>query len=386
MLHATLGSLVSAILFSVSLAACGGGGGGGGGSTAQTGTPGSQQNGSTGGGGTQQGGTIDTGDGAQPTTPAHFNRPTGIAIDTNGNLYVADSTNFTIRRIAPNGSVSTLAGSPGASGSSDGSGAAACFSALHGIAVDGGGNVYVVDNSAIRKITSGGAVTTLAGVSGSTGHAEGSGAAARFNQPWGITADAAGNLYVADTQNYVVRRVTAAGVVSTVAGTAGMRGNVDGTSASATFLGPRGVAIDTSGNLYVTDWYGPPAPNIPEGSTFVRRIGTDGVVSTLAGTMGGETGPAQFRDTTAIAVGTDGNVYVAAMRHVQRISSAGTVSAVTGADTPFESLEGLTIDSAGNLYATDAARHVVSRVTQDGEATTVAGVAGEPGSNDTTPD
>ena len=362
----------AALLFSALLAACGGGGGG----TTQAAIQ-------TSGDSTAQGGSASSGSGTEASAvAAHFNRPVGAAVDANGNLYVADSGNHTIRKIAADGTVSTLAGSAGLSGSADGNGAAARFSALHDVAVDGDGNVYAVDNSAIRKITPSGAVTTLAGVSGANGYAEGVGAAARFNQPWGISADAAGNLYVGDTENYVIRRITPAGVVTTFAGNAGMRGGTDGAAAAATFRGPRGVEVNAAGEVFVTDWFGPPAPNIPEGSTLIRRIASDGAVTTLAGNLGSENGPALFNNTFAITADASGNAYVAAMSSVHRISPAGTVTAVADSASQFESLEGTSIDAAGNLYVTDASRHVVSRVAPNGGISTVAGVAGEPGSND----
>lgn len=313
-------------------------------------------------------------------TQARFNQPMGIALDSSGNLYVADSANHTIRKISSTGVVTTLAGSAGSSGSSDGVGMAARFSALKGIAVDGAGNVYVVDNSAIRKISPAGSVTTLAGAAGVLGDADGPGAAARFRRPWGIAADGSGNVYVADTENALVRKITPSGEVSTLAGTRGTRGNADGSTASATLLGPMGIAIDAGGNLYLTDWFGPPAPNIQEGSTFIRRIGADGSVSTMAGTLNGEIVPATFMDTFAITADGGGNVYVAAMRSVRRISAGGTITGIAGPSTAFQVLNGIT--AAGNLYVTDLSNHTVSRVTQGGEITLMAGKSGEPGSAD----
>lgn len=315
-------------------------------------------------------------------TRARFNQPLGLAVDVNDNVYVADSNNYTIRKITPAGVVTTLAGSPGSSGSADGTGAAARFMFLQGITVDSAGNVYVVDNSTIRKITSAGVVTTLAGTPGIRGHADGIGAAAHFNRPWGIAADADGNLYVADTENYLIRKVTPAGVVTTHAGTRGMRGNADGSTASATFFGPRGIAIDGTGNLYITDWLGPPAPSIPEGSTFIRKIAVDGAVSTLAGTLGSEFAPALFRDTFAIAADAKGQVYVAAFRSVRRVTPAGTISQRAEPDMRFASLEGIAIDTAGNLYVADTPNHAISKVTQDGTITLFAGKPGEAGSTD----
>lgn len=315
-------------------------------------------------------------------TQARFNQPLGIAVDGSGTIYVADSANYTIRRIAPSGVVTTLAGSPGLSGTADGTGAAARFRVLKGIAIDASGNVYAVDDSAIRKITPGGTVTTLAGTPGVTGDADGSGMAARFNHPWGIASDAAGNLYVADSENYLIRKVTPAGVVTTFAGTRGMRGTANGTGATATFLGPQGIAIDPSGNLYVTDWYGPPAPNIPQGSTFIRKIAAGGTVSTMAGNFNSDVAPALLLDTFAIAADASGNVYLAAGRSVRKVSSSGALSTIAGPTDTFDSLQGIAIDGVGNLVVSDTSANAIDKVTQDGGITLVAGKPGEAGSAD----
>ena len=178
-----------------------------------------------------------------------------MAVDGSGNVYVADSGNYTIRKITPAGVVSTLAGLAGSSGSADGTGSAARFYYPTGVAVDGSGNVYVADtgNYTIRKITPAGVVSTLAGLAGSTGSADGTGSAARFYYPYGVAVDGSGNVYVADTGNYTIRKITPAGVVSTLAGTAGSSGSADGTGSAARFNYPTGVAVDGSGNVYVAD-------------------------------------------------------------------------------------------------------------------------------------
>lgn len=426
MLQGTIGSRITTGFLCILLAACGGGGGGDSGASVpqsgSSGTPGTSETSGTSGTGANAenaatgrpvtaaqddipaapAAPADTDPGSPGTTPpdccpqpseepapvqadathARFNQPLGIAVDGGGNLYVADALNNTIRKIAPSGVVTTLAGSPGASGNADGTGAAARFSFLKGIAVDGAGNIYAVDNSAIRKITPTGVVTTLAGISGAIGDADGPGATARFNRPWGIAVDAAGNLYVADTDNYLVRKVTPGGTVSTHAGTRGMRGTANGSATTATFLGPKGIAIDAGGNLYLTDWFGPPAPNIPEGSTFIRRIAADGGVTTMAGNFGGETGPAAFSDAFALAADGAGNVYVAALRSVRRVSPTGTITTLAGPSDQFQVLDGIAIDGAGTLFVTDESNHTVSKVTQGGSITLVAGKPGESGSID----
>jgi hypothetical protein len=207
---------------------------------------------------------------------SRFNNPLGVAVDGAGNVFVADNGNDTIRKITPGGVVTTLAGTAGSSGSADGTGAAARFNKPFGVAVDGAGNVFVADyyNNTIRKITPSGVVTTLAGSAGLSGSADGTGAVARFN-PLGVAVDGAGNVFVADTSNNTIRKITPAGVVTTLAGTAGSSGSADGTGAAARFYGPMGVAVDGAGNVFVADNY-----------DTIRKITPAGVVTTLAGTAG----------------------------------------------------------------------------------------------------
>jgi sugar lactone lactonase YvrE len=200
-------------------------------------------------------------------TTALFNGPTGVAVDGAGNLYVADGGNNTIRQVVvSSGVVSTLAGTAGQSGSTNGTGAAARFSSPQGVAFDGAGNLYVADsnNSIIRKIgIASGMVTTLAGTAGMTGGADGTGAAARFSGPQGVAFDGAGNLYVADSNNYTIRKIgITTEVVTTLAGTAGMAGSIDGTGAAARFEGPYGLTFDGAGNLYVAD----------SGNSTIRKV------------------------------------------------------------------------------------------------------------------
>jgi sugar lactone lactonase YvrE len=195
---------------------------------------------------------------------ARFDGPCGIARDAAGNLYVADASDFTIRKITPAAVVTTLAGRAGSEGSADGSRAAARFLTPQGIACDAAGNLYVADtdNDTIRKITPAGLVTTLAGKAGIVGSADGSGAAARFNNPHGIACDAAGNIYVADSDNCAIRKITPAGLVTTLAGKAGVMGSADGSGAAAGFYTPNGIACDAAGTLYVADY----------GNDTVRKI------------------------------------------------------------------------------------------------------------------
>ncbi|MBM3865412.1 MAG: hypothetical protein FJ381_05880 [Verrucomicrobia bacterium] len=239
---------------------------------------------------------------------ARFNFPVGVAADGAGNVFVADARTFAIRRVSAAGVVATFAGAGLQAGTADGPAASARFLLPYGVAVDAAGNAYVAEGGShvIRRISAAGVVTTLAGAAGASGFADGTGAAARFNVPWGIAVDAAGTVYVADSENHLIRRISAAGVVSTVAGQKGVTGYADGASTVARFQQPRGLAVDAGGNLFVADY----------GNHTVRRISAAGAVETIAGSPGliGDDNSvgasARFYYPAAVAV--DGNaVYVA---------------------------------------------------------------------------
>jgi sugar lactone lactonase YvrE len=211
---------------------------------------------------------------------ARFNYLCAVAVDNAGNVYVADTDNHTIRKIvASTGAVTTFAGAAGISGSADGVGSDARFNNPSGVAVDGAGNVYVADtmNHTLRQITSLGAVSTLAGSAGIAGSLDGSCAAARFDGPQGLAVDAGGNLYVADTNNHTIRKIApSTSLVTTVAGLAGIPGAADGLGSQARLNCPSGLSVDLSGNLFVAD---------TENHT-IRKIDPTGSVSTLAGLAG----------------------------------------------------------------------------------------------------
>jgi uncharacterized delta-60 repeat protein len=327
---------------------------------------------------------------------ARFNYPYGVAVDSAGNVYVADSDNYTIRKVTPGGVVTTLAGLAGSSGSADGTGSAARFNYPYGVAADSAGNVYVADsdNHTIRKVTPGGVVTTLAGLAGSSGSADGTASAARFYEPCGVAADSAGNVYVADWSNHTIRKVTPGGVVTTLAGLAGGQGSADGTASAAQFYYPSGLALDSAGNLYVADY----------GNSTIRKVTPGGVVTTLAGLAGsqgsadGTGSAARFNYPSSVAVDSAGNVYVADEENytIRKVTPAGVVTTVaglagspgsadgTGSAARFGMPEGVGVDSAGNVYVTDFNNHTIRKVTPGGVVTTVAGLAGSSGSADGT--
>ncbi|HEY4246120.1 MAG TPA: immunoglobulin domain-containing protein [Lacunisphaera sp.] len=315
---------------------------------------------------------------------ARFNRPCGVAADSAGNLYVADKDNFTIRRITPTGIVTTIAGAPGFDGYVDGNGSAARFRLPVGVAVDANGTLYVADmgNYVIRKITTAGVVSTLAG-SGNPGSADGTGTAAQFNVPTGIAVGPGGDLYVTDIDNKTIRKVTAAGVVTTFAGTAGVAGSADGTGATASFSAPSSITTDGAGNLFVTDGY------------TVRKITASGVVTTIAGTAGqsgtadGNGSGAAFAAAIGITIDATGNLYIADWS-IRKITPAGDVTTIAGnhgnpggssdgagAAAQFNNPAGIAADATGNLFVCDRDNNTVRKITSAGAVTTFAGLPPE---------
>ncbi len=243
---------------------------------------------------------------------AKFNYPLGIAVDATGIIYVADRENQRIRKALPNGQVSTLAGN-GIIGSSDGDGKDAQFYNPVGIAVDAQGNLYIADseNHRIRKITPAGIVSTIAGTT--RGYADGGANKARFNDPVDVALDNAENIYIVDRNNHCIRKITPNGTVSTVAGT-GKPGFANGTGEKALFNGPRGITIDKHGNLYIAD----------SGNNRIRKIASDGKVSTIAGngTAGfanGYSEKAKFNEPWDIEVNANGDLLYVADRNNQSI-------------------------------------------------------------------
>ena len=269
---------------------------------------------------------------------ARFDRPAGLAYDRVGNnLYVADSANNTIRKIVvATGAVTTLAGLAGTPGGADGTGAAARFYSPLGLSYDGTGNLYVADsgNDTIRQIVvATGAVTTLAGSPGTAGSADGVGADARFSSPSDLAYDNAGNLYVTDTYNDTIRAIAVAtGTVTTLAGSAGTFGSADGTGAAARFYRPLGPAYDGAGDLYVAD---------SENDTIRKIVVATGVVTTLAGSV----------RTLGFADGM-------------------------GSDATFFLPHGLVYDGTGNLYVADYGNGIIRQIVVATRAvTTLAGAA-----------
>jgi len=305
---------------------------------------------------------------AKVDTLPSFYSPTGVALDGAGNIYVADYGNDLIRKITSAGIVSTVAGT-GIPGSLNGAVAIASFNQPKGIAVDASGNIYIADagNNVIRKITAG-TVSTLAG-SDSTGMADGPPATATFFGPAGVTLDAANNVYVADAGNNLIRMVSPAGNVTTLAGLNGE------------FSNPTGVAINSSGTLFVANYLG----------NNILQVNSAGVVNPFAGngqpgSVNGPAAAAGFYFPNSVATDGAGNVYVSdeVNNLIRKITPGGTVSTLagsgvagaadsTGTAASFNGPAGLAVDASGNVYVADSNNNLIRKITQAGVVTTIAG-------------
>lgn len=336
-----------------------------------------------------------------PAAEARFNAPFGLAVDAEGNLYIADTNNHLIRRISSEGLVTTLAGAPGAAGADNGVGGAARFRFPGDVAVDAAGNVYVADtdNHTIRLITPEGAVTTFAGTpvapnEGST--VDGTGSAARFNLPVALALNSEGSqLFVVEQRGQVIRRLTlATAEVITLAGTAGTSGSADGLGTAARFENPGGVTVDAAGNLYVADTL----------NVTLRRITPAGQVTTIAGLLDqpgqvdGTGSAARFNTPSGLAFAPlSGALYVAdtlnsVIRQVDPatavvttlaggLPSRGAVDGL-GEDARFFSPRALARDAAGNYYVADRDNHLIRKIDPAGTVSTLAGLAGQAGAQD----
>jgi sugar lactone lactonase YvrE len=327
-------------------------------------------------------------------TNATFNTPAGVGVDTSGNVYVSDQVNRTIRKITPAGAVSVFAGSQSVQGTNDGQGTLAQFTMTTAVVVDSSNNIYVADNGAhtIRKITTGGLVSTFAGVGKISGTNDGVGDGARFKSPQALAVDSNGNVFVCDTGNNTIRMITPGAAVTTIAGSPILSGSADGTNSSALFSTPRGIAVDSNGILYVSD----------AGNNTIRKIvhsGTNWIVTTLAGTSSGLNGcvdatnsVARFHNLYGMVADGGGNVFVIdrANDAIRKITPAGAVTTYagtpgvagsvdgTGAEAVFDQPGSIAVDSATNIYVGDYQNYVVRKISPVGTNWVVTTLAGNP--------
>ena len=324
-----------------------------------------------------------SGDGAAAVA-AQLNRPGGLALDGSGNLYIADTSNNRIRKVDSSGNISTVAGG----GSSLGDGGAATAARLNGpqgVALDGSGNLYIADtlNQRIRKVDSSGNISTVAGTGTAGFSGDGAAAtAAQLSNPQGVAVDGSGNLYIGDRDNQRIRKVDSAGNISTVAGT-GTRGfSGDGAAATAARLSwPSGVAVDGSGNLYITDRL----------NHRIRKVDSAGNISTVAGTGrqgfsgdGAAATAAQLSNPEDVTLDGSGNLYIADFwnQRIRKVDSAGNISTVAGGAVGDGGAavaarliypRDVAPDGSGNLYIADNSNHRIRKVDSSGNITTVAG-------------
>lgn len=325
-------------------------------------------------------------DGAGGT--ARFNFPQGVAADSFGNVFVADTDNHIIRKIAPDGQVTTLAGSPNYNGSglpiggfTDGIGSAARFRAPHGLAADGSGDVYVADsgNNCIRKITPGGVVTTLAGNPAVAGCADGTGPSALFSAPASVALDDAGNIIVADLLNHTIRKVSPTGVTTTIAGNCQVPGSTDGFGTNALLFRPLALALDSNNNIYVAE----------DNQSAIRKISPVGEVTHFVGRerRAGETDglgdAAMFYGPRGVATDAQGNIYASSYSNIRKITPAGDTTTWagrytghadgTGTNALFFGPAGMDVAADGTVYVADAFDHTIRKITPDAVVTTLAG-------------
>jgi len=329
------------------------------------------------------------GDGG-PATRARLALPQQLSLDRTGNLYIADQQNYRLRRVSPDGIIQTVAGN-GARyrfGGDGGPARSALLGTPTGVVVDSAGNVFIADqrNFCVRKVSPDGIIRTFAG-NGELGYSGDGGPAAeaRLNMPSGLALDSAGNLFIADGSH--IHKVTPAGVITTVAGTYGQGASgEDGPALKATFAFASGVAVDSAGNIYVADF----------DAHRVRKVGRDGNISTVAGNGepgfsgdGLSAAKAQLNGPWGVAVDAAGILYIADSnnRRIRKVSSSGVITTVAGngvvsgyagdggpaTQAPLGSPYGVTLDQAGNIYIADTFFDAVRKVGVDGRISTLAG-------------
>ncbi len=340
-----------------------------------------------------------SGDGG-PATSAAMNQPDGVAIDAAGNLYIADALNCVIRKVTPSGIISTVAGQAGSFGF-HGDGGPATSALLwfpFGVAVDSSGNLYIADsgNSRVRMVDTSGNISTLAGMN-AVGYSGDNGPAtlATLNSPQGIAVDAGGNIYVSDSGDNRVRMIAASGIITTFAGNGTLSSGGDGGPAtSAGLLTPAGLAVDLAGNVYIAEYNG----------DRIRKVNTAGIITSVAGNQiaafggdGGVATSASLNQPYSVAVDTSGNLYVADFqnRRVRQVNAAGTITTLAGhpalgdggpaTRASLTSPYNMAADGNGNLFIADTRDNLVRKVDASGNISTYAGTGSPAYSGDAGP-
>ena len=317
------------------------------------------------------GGTITTvagtgaagfsGDGG-PATRARFDEPLGAALDRNGNLYIVDYRNDRVRKVSTRGTVTTVAG--GGSGAPSDGGAATSDQLFlpHAVAVDTNHNIYVGgEDNMVYRVNAKGIISPFAGTVGEAGSSGDGGPAtsALLDHPLSVAVDGTGNVYIADTDNNRVRKVSRGGIITTIAGTGAAGSSGDGRPArQATLLNPSGVAVDAKGNIYIAD----------TGNSRVRKVSRGGTITTIAGTgkagssgSGGRATKAQLYQPIGVSVDAKGNVYIADNYVAWKVSVKGIITRLASS-TQLDHPQGVSADRKGNVYISDTGNNRVLRV------------------------
>jgi uncharacterized protein (TIGR03437 family) len=303
----------------------------------------------------------------QAATTAEVHSPSDVAVDSSGNVYIADTGNARVRKVTTDGLINTIAGSNTIGSSGDNAAAtSAALTAPMSIALDSSGNLYIVDNgvSRVRKVDGKGNITTIAG-NGTAGFAGDGGdpTKAALNFPSGIAVDGSGNLYVADLLNLRLRKI-AGGNITTVAGNGLLSYSGDGGPAAAAQLnGPQGLAVDKSGNVFIAD----------TGNNAVRQVAKNGTITTFVGSGTAGSGGNQLAAPQGVAADATGNVYIADTQNARVQKVAGGSASTLAGGSSFYTPVGGAVDAAGNVYVADVNNNVVRVISPSGSVSTLAG-------------
>jgi len=317
-----------------------------------------------------------------PAASSKLNNPYSVAVDSSGNIYIADYGNNVIRKVNTdvNEIITTVAGNGvlGYSGD-DGAAVSAQLNRPCGVTVDSSGNIYIADtnNRRIRKVDTGGIITTIAG-NGTLGYSGDNGPAtsAKLSDPHNVAVDSSGNIYIADTINNCIRKVNTKGIITTIAGNGGYGYSGDnGPATSAQLLNPTDMVVDSSGNIHIADW----------GNHRIRKVNKRGIINTVAGNgiegYSGDNGPAtsaQLADPYSVAVDSSGNIYIADTNNnrIRKVDTGGIITSIAGSGEQGYSEDddaatssqldwplSVAVDSSGNIFIADWGNHRIRKLT-----------------------